>query len=223
MTRRAKKLTTYQRGVIALREEREAKGIAARERVVAARESWRDHQAEFAVREARHNVSLVRAADGAALIAYPAGKGSGAVTAFSQADGFIAIEQHAEGLPAGTPVEVQLIGESHLADLVVIGSHCVGLDVLIGRLQAEGMSVKALNVGSTGGHCGAEARRMRHRPIHLLDPQSGDYNWPFLTPELELVAGYRRLQGIVFRKGVPASRAFHWMRRSPLRWPGRTA
>ena len=39
----------------------------------------------------------------------------------------------------------------YLADLVVIGSHCVGLDMLMGRLQSEGISVKALNVGSTGG------------------------------------------------------------------------
>jgi putative molybdopterin biosynthesis protein len=148
-------------------------------------------------------VSLVRGADGAALTAYPAAKGSGAVTAFSQADGFIAIEQHGEGLPAGTPVQVQLIGEPHLADLVVIGSHCIGLDVLIDRLQTEGVSVKALNVGSTGGLAAAKRGECDIAPIHLLDPVSSDYNWPFLTPELELVAGYRRLQGIVFRKGDP--------------------
>jgi putative molybdopterin biosynthesis protein len=146
-------------------------------------------------------VSLVRGADGASLAAYPAGKGSGAVTAFSQADGFISIEKHAEGLAAGTPVEVQLIGKAPLADLVVIGSHCVGLDVLIGRLQEKGVSVKALNVGSTGGLAAAKRGECDIAPIHLLDPLSGDYNRPFLTPELELVAGYRRLQGIVFRKG----------------------
>ncbi len=146
-------------------------------------------------------VSLVRGADGASLTAYPAGKGSGTVTAFSQADGFIAIKQHVESVAAGTPVEVQLIGEAHLADLVVIGSHCVGLDVLIGRLQAEGVSVKALNVGSTGGLAAAKRGECDIAPIHLLDPVSGNYNWPFLTPDLKLLAGYRRLQGIVFRKG----------------------
>ena len=145
-------------------------------------------------------VSLVRGADHASLTAYPAGKGSGAVTAFSQADGFIAIGQHVESVAAGTPVEVQLIGEAHLADLVVIGSHCVGLDVLIGRLQADGVSVKALNVGSTGGLAAAKRGECDIAPIHLLDPQSGEYNRPFLSPELELVPGYRRLQGIVFRK-----------------------
>jgi hypothetical protein len=59
MTKRVKKLTTYQRGVIALREEREEKGIAARERVAAARESWRDYQADVAVREARHNAAMI--------------------------------------------------------------------------------------------------------------------------------------------------------------------
>jgi putative molybdopterin biosynthesis protein len=38
-------------------------------------------------------------------------------------------------------------------------------------------------------------------PIHLMDPATGTYNRPFLTAGLELVEGYRRLQGIVFRKG----------------------
>ena len=36
-----------------------------------------------------------------------------------------------------------------------------------------------------------------------MDPETGDYNRPFLTPALELVSGYRRLQGIVYRKGDP--------------------
>ena len=145
---------------------------------------------------------MVRGADGA-LAAYPNAKGSGAVTAFSQADGFIAIGPHVESLAAGAAVEVQLIGRARLADLVIIGSHCVGLDVLIGRLQTEGISVKALNVGSTGGLAAAKRGECDIAAIHLMDPQTGDYNRPFLTPALELVPGYRRLQGIVYRKGDP--------------------
>jgi putative molybdopterin biosynthesis protein len=39
--------------------------------------------------------------------------------------------------------------------------------------------------------------------IHLLDPETGEYNRPFLTPALELVSGFRRLQGIVYRNGDP--------------------
>ena len=148
-------------------------------------------------------VSLVRGDGAGPLAAYPNSKGSGAVTAFSQADGFITIGQHVESLPAGTPVEVQLIGRAHLADLVIIGSHCVGLGVLIGRLQAEGISVKALNVGSTGGLAAAKRGECDIAAIHLMDPETGEYNRPLLTPALELVAGYRRLQGIVYRKGDP--------------------
>jgi len=146
-------------------------------------------------------VSLVRADGGGPLAAYPNSKGSGAVTAFSQADGFITIGQHVESVPAGTPVEVQLIGRAHLADLVIIGSHCVGLDVLIARLQSEGISVKALNVGSTGGLAAVKRGECDVAVIHLMDPETGEYNRPFLTPALELVSGYRRLQGIVYRKG----------------------
>jgi putative molybdopterin biosynthesis protein len=104
---------------------------------------------------------------------------------------------------AGTPVEVQLIGRAHLADLVIIGSHCVGLDLLIDRLHAEGILVKALNVGSIGGLAAAKRGECDIAALHLMDPQTGEYNRPFLTPALELVPGYRRLQGIVYRNGDP--------------------
>jgi putative molybdopterin biosynthesis protein len=147
-------------------------------------------------------VSLARSDDGA-LAAYPNAKGSGAVTAFSQADGFIAIGPQIESVAAGTPVSVQLIGDAHLADLVIIGSHCVGLDILIDRLHAEGIAVKALNVGSMGGLAAAKRGECDIAAIHLMDPETGEYNRPFLTPALALVPGYRRLQGIVYRKGDP--------------------
>jgi putative molybdopterin biosynthesis protein len=39
--------------------------------------------------------------------------------------------------------------------------------------------------------------------VHLLDPKTNEYNRPFITPELELVPGYGRLQGVVFRRGDP--------------------
>ena len=95
------------------------------------------------------------------------------------------------------------VSKGHLADLVVIGSHCVGLDMLIGRLQSEGISVKALNVGSVGGLTAAKGGECDIAAIHLMDPETGEYNRAFLTPALDLIPGYRRLQGIVYRKGDP--------------------
>ena len=149
-------------------------------------------------------VSLVAGDAEGSLIAYPLAKGSGAVTSFSQADGFIAIDRHVESVAAGTEVEVQIIGAAHqLADLVIIGSHCVGLDVIVGRLRADGLQVKALNVGSTGGLAAAKRGECDVAGIHLMDEATGEYNRPLLTPDLELIPGYRRLQGFVFRTGDP--------------------
>src|SRR5204862_5857210 len=74
------------------------------------------------------------------LTAYPMGKGSGSVTTFSGADGFITIDQHTEIVDAGTTVSVQLLGQRlEPADVVIIGSHCIGLDLIIGELLSHGM------------------------------------------------------------------------------------
>ena len=153
-------------------------------------------------------VSLVHGAGGSAneddLVAYPLSKGSGAVTAFSHADGFLAIDAQAEAVEAGTPVSVQLLGRSLApADLIVVGSQCIGLIAVLGRLIAEGMTVKALNVGSMGGLAAARRGECDIAPVHLMDPATGSYNTPFLAPGLDLVTGYRRMQGIVFRRGDP--------------------
>jgi putative molybdopterin biosynthesis protein len=146
-------------------------------------------------------VSLVRGPDGK-LIAYPTSKGSGSVTAFGQADGFFAVGAQTEALPAGEEVDVTVIGAHHtLADLVIIGSHCVGLDLLIDRVIGAGFSVRALNVGSNGGLTAAKRGECDIAGIHLLDPATGEYNRPFLTSDLQLATGYTRLQGIVFRTG----------------------
>jgi putative molybdopterin biosynthesis protein len=141
----------------------------------------------------------------AALItytAYPMGKGSGSVTTFSRADGFIIIPRQREYLEAGETAAVNLLGSSlQPADLVVIGSHCIGLDYLLGRLHEQGIRSKFLAVGSTGGLLAARRGECDVAGIHLLHPETGIYNHPYLTDDLALVAGYGRLQGIVFRRG----------------------
>jgi putative molybdopterin biosynthesis protein len=130
------------------------------------------------------------------------GKGSGSVTTFSSADGFITIGRHEEIVEAGAEVDIQLLGRDlRLADLVVIGSHCLGLDLLLGHLQEQGFTTRFLAVGSTAGLQAAQRGECDVAGIHLLDAASGQYNRPFLSAELELVPGYRRRQGIVFRRG----------------------
>ena len=54
-----------------------------------------------------------------------------------------------------------------------------------------------------GGLAAAKRGECDIAAIHLMDPESGEYNQPFLTPALDLIPGYRRLQGIVYRTGDP--------------------
>jgi len=145
-------------------------------------------------------VGLVRGAGG--LAAYPMGKGSGSVTAFSGADGFITIDQHTEIVDAGSTVSVQLLGQRiEPADLVIIGSHCVGLDLLVGKLLKNGFRAKTMFVGSMGGLAAAKRGECDVAGIHLMDPATRQYNRHLITEGLTLVTGYGRMQGIVYRKG----------------------
>ncbi len=144
-------------------------------------------------------VGLVAGRDGE-LACYPMGKGSGSVTAFSRADGFVRIGRNTEIVEADERVEVTRIGKAgRLPDLVVIGSHCAGLDVLASALSRRGLRVKLMAVGSQGGLSAAQRGECDIAPVHLLDPETGSYNKPFLSEDLELIPGYRRMQGLVTR------------------------
>jgi putative molybdopterin biosynthesis protein len=145
-------------------------------------------------------VSLVAGEDGA--IAFPTGKGSGAVTAFSQADGFLAIDALAAALDAETSADVTLIGEAARApDLVIMGSHDVALDAVVGALAERGFQARTIAVGSLGGVAALSRGECDLAPVHLVDPATGIYNKHLLGPGLTLVPGWRRMQGFVFRSG----------------------
>ncbi|MGH6673535.1 MAG: molybdopterin biosynthesis protein [Xanthobacteraceae bacterium] len=168
-----------------------ARTIAARVPVRIASELGRE---EFVL------VSLVAGDDGD--IAFPSGKGSGAVTAFSQADGFLAIDALAGALDAETKVEVTLIGEAaHAPDLVIMGSHDIALDVVVGALAERGFQTRTIAVGSLGGVAALSRGECDLAPVHLVDPATGLYNKHLLSPGMALVPGWRRMQGFVFRPG----------------------
>ena len=145
-------------------------------------------------------VSLVDSDNGP--LAFPTGKGSGSVTSFSQADGFIEIDQLAAALDAGSAAQVTLIGSAARApDLVIMGSHDVALDVVVSALAERGFTARTLAVGSLGGVAAATRGQCDVAPVHLIDPVSGKYNLHLATAELGLVPGWRRMQGILFRPG----------------------
>jgi putative molybdopterin biosynthesis protein len=146
---------------------------------------------------------LVHLVDGrSGVTAYPMGKGSGSVSAFARADGFVVVPKEREFADDGELAAVVPIGRgTRPADLVVIGSHCLGLDMLLGVLAEAGFTSKTIWVGSEGGLTAAGRQECDVAGTHLLDPTSGAYNLPFLPPGVRLQPGYGRMQGIVFRPG----------------------
>jgi putative molybdopterin biosynthesis protein len=138
------------------------------------------------------------------LKAFPLAKGSGAVTSFAQADGFLTIEALADRLPEGSRVPVTLLSrDARLPDLTIMGSHCTGLEPVLSLLSERGIRARMVAIGSLGGLQAAQRGECEIAPAHLFDAKSGAYNAPFLDDSLTLVEGWRRMQGVVFKKRDP--------------------
>ena len=138
------------------------------------------------------------------LKALATGKGSGAVTSFAQADGFVEIAPLVERVDAGSTLSVTMIaGAQGLPDLLIAGSQCAGLNPLNLDLLSRQVRPRLLALGSQAGLAMAKRDECDVAPIHLLDAASNSYNAPFVDGSLDLVPGWLRLQGLAFRKGDP--------------------
>jgi putative molybdopterin biosynthesis protein len=149
-------------------------------------------------------VSLIEGAGG--KIALPSTKGSGSVTSFSQADGFIEVDALAASVDAGSKQHVTLIGKAvRPPDLAITGSHDVALDIVISAVAEQGFTARMIAIGSQGGAYAAARGECDLAPVHLVDTNEGStkgkYNLHLIKPGLVLVPGWRRMQGIVYRKG----------------------
>jgi len=134
------------------------------------------------------------------LNAFPLSKGSGSVSAFSQADGFLTIDAMAEYLNEGAQTRVTLFDPTvRIPELTIMGSHCIGLEIVIDWLSDQGLRVRTVAIGSMGGLAAARRGECDIAPIHLMDPQTGLYNRFLVSEGLTLVEGWQRMQGFVFR------------------------
>ena len=158
----------------------------------------------------RTEFNLIHLTDGPqGKAAYSTGKGSGSVTGFSRADGFMEIEKETEMIEAGEEMEIQLLGDAvQLPDLMIIGSHCVGMDFLLGEMRQLGYQSRFIPVGSMGGVLAARRGECDLAGTHLMDEASGVYNEHLLTHGLKLVKAYRRGQGFIFREDDPRFEGF---------------
>ena len=122
-------------------------------------------------------VQLISQPDGS-FSAYPMQSGSGAVSSFSLADGFADLPETQEFLEEGETINVELFGKSLIPpSLVVIGSHCIGVDVIFALLHDHdsGFLGRTINVGSVGGFHAAKRGEADVSGVHLVD-ENGEYN-----------------------------------------------
>jgi len=151
-------------------------------------------------------VHVLRTEGGEASV-YPIFASSGAIATLARADGYTVVGEGTEFLDAGEVVEVNLF-EKEIPDLTVMGSHCPGLDILLKiAFERGGIRTKTANVGSLGGLNAIARGEADIAGVHLLDEETLQYNRTFVKdaglPPESLVKGYRRLQGIIVRKGNP--------------------
>lgn len=100
--------------------------------------------------------------------------------------------------------------ENVSVDLVVIGSQCSGLDILLQtiRLKKPSFNIKVKHTGSTIGLEAVNSGEADVAGIHLLDEETGEYNIPFIkrfgfNKEMIIISGYLRKQGLIVKKGNP--------------------
>ena len=106
-----------------------------------------------------------------------------------------------QALPPRSDLKVvNLEGEVRAHDLVIMGSHDIALDVVVGALAERGFKVQTIAVGSLGGVAAVSRGQCDLTPVHLVDPSTGLYNRHLLTPGITLVSGWRRMQGFVLRR-----------------------
>jgi putative molybdopterin biosynthesis protein len=129
-----------------------------------------------------------------------------------RADGIARIPALKEGLEAGEQVEVELLRPGYEIEntVVIIGSHDITLDLLANEVKKyyPELNISSAHVGSMGGIMALKRGECHMAGIHLLDPDTGEYNVPYIKrylPEkgVVLVNLIYRQQGIMVPKGNP--------------------
>jgi putative molybdopterin biosynthesis protein len=146
------------------------------------------------------------------VVAVPLPRGSGVSMSLVRADGFIKVPARSEGLARWDDVTVWLHDCDVDVDgtILAIGSHDISLDLLASRIRQvdPSLSLASANVGSMGGIMAVKQGQAHVAGTHLLDPETGDFNVPYILEhfspaEVLLVHLGWREQGLMVLPGNP--------------------
>lgn len=157
-------------------------------------------------------VRVTLAQIGDRLLAAPLNRGAGVITSLVRADGLAHIPRFVEGIDQGQPVEISLYQPLHQIKntVAVVGSHDPMLDLLGQFLTTRHPTYRltSAGVGSLGGLVALRRQEAHLAGIHLLDPQTGEYNIAYLEHYLpnipvQLITFAHREQGFIVAKNNP--------------------
>lgn len=177
---------------------------------------------------------------GERIVAAPLSRGAGVITSLVRADGIVRIPRFSEGVDTGEQVTIELYTDPAEIDrtIVHIGSHDLTLDLLAQHLaemtsdsptpdrSAQRRFVSA-HAGSLGGLIALRRGEAHLAGSHLLDPETGEYNFAYIKQYLPnvpvvVVTLLRREQGLIVAKGNPKNLAsLRDLARSDMRFVNR--
>jgi putative molybdopterin biosynthesis protein len=138
--------------------------------------------------------------------ASPLPRGSGIITSLTKADGIIRIPSLSEGLEENQEIEMELLRplDEVLNTIVMVGSHDLTLDLLANYLGKyyPPIFLSSHSMGSLGGILSLKSGICHLAGAHLLDPDTGDYNFSYIRNhlkglEVKVINLVHREQGLI--------------------------
>lgn len=130
------------------------------------------------------HIRLAAGRVGERVVAMPLNQGAGNITSVTRAQAVLRIPARSEGLPDHATADVELmVPEADLdRTIVCIGSHDNLLDLMADELMGlpEPFRLASAHAGSMGGLTALRNGSCHMSGMHLFDPESGDFNTPFL-------------------------------------------
>jgi putative molybdopterin biosynthesis protein len=146
------------------------------------------------------------------LVAAPLARGAGMITSMTKAQAVAYIPEEVEGIEENEIIEAELLVSRDELDKVMVhvGSHDNTLDLLANELRSlsEPLSLVSSHAGSMGGLTALKSGSALFAGAHLFDPETGDFNFPFINrylPDLDVnvINLAIRHQGLIVAKGNP--------------------
>ncbi|SDK94111.1 putative molybdopterin biosynthesis protein [Maridesulfovibrio ferrireducens] len=142
----------------------------------------------------------------------PLARGAGMITTLTKAQGFTRVPAESEGIELNESVEVELFSGKQTLEAILmhVGSHDNTLDLLGDILMGGDTPIRLVSThaGSMGGLAALKTDVALFAGVHLFDPESGDFNFPFLEkylPDVDVTVINLaiRHQGFIVPKGNP--------------------